>query len=117
MKKKNGDQFGGILEIRRKSQELVTRFYIKTHSAGIPHEDSGKEVSNKPCDIRELFIYELLYQVGKGPKAYFIKNCLANSGGIYVATEDQGPGNIIFLLIRQMSGFKKRYSTAIDLNQ
>ncbi|CAP25726.2 Protein CBG05181 [Caenorhabditis briggsae] len=70
-----GIQAGFICKVN--CGETIQRFYVKGHSA---------MSSRQNVDLRELFIYRLLFQIGVGPAVHIVPNLHTSSIGVYIAT-------------------------------
>lgn len=81
--KQSGIQTGFTCDISDGNQ--TTRYFVKTHQHG-PNEDTPKSLH--PPDIKELFIYQLLYNLGIGPEVHFIVPFRRSKTTIYIATKD-----------------------------
>ncbi len=82
--KMDGIHAGFICDISNGPPNKI-RYYAKTHQFG-PTESHVE--SRKPPDIKEIFVYKLLQNIGIGPEAHFIipSNVLKKS--LYIATKE-----------------------------
>ncbi|MBQ3876233.1 MAG: hypothetical protein II796_01720 [Oscillospiraceae bacterium] len=108
LRKPVGVFFGSIVEIRTSDRHLLKRYYLKAHE-GYPAVNkknskasyidtttqlrTSTDTPDKPTatldklDLRELFVYKVLEQLGHGPKVHFFINPYINYG-LYIVTED-----------------------------
>ncbi len=78
--KSSGDQLGLIAKIEAETNK--TKYYIKTHSAGLQSQhSSGAKILNP----RELAVYKILEYLGIGCETHFFGRDLKN---FYIATKD-----------------------------
>jgi len=88
---------------KQSGEKHSIKYHVKTHQ----HGSTSESRSNKPVDIKELFVYKVFEFIGIGPKSHFIINPLSASGGLFIATQDASFTKIptkqkIFLTYQQL---------------
>lgn len=83
LKKNNGRQSGNILKIIDLFNNYETIYYLKTHQDGSTYLSSTKY----HLDIKELYIYKLLYNLNIGPEVHWFGLDIS-SNSIYIATKE-----------------------------
>ncbi len=85
--KLSGVQMGQIVDIGylNNGVEEKVSYYIKTHQGGSVSA-SGSSLKANNVDLKELFIYKVLENLGIGPKAHFFPNILSGQSGFCIAT-------------------------------
>ena len=81
--KSDGAQTGLICHIL--NGEQICRYFIKTHQHG---PTKNNPISLQPPDVKEAFIYKLLYRIGSGPEVHFIVPVHDTRRTVYIATKD-----------------------------
>jgi hypothetical protein len=82
-RKNNGVQTGFICTVFNGSEK--TRYYIKTHQNG-PTETNIKSLF--PPDLKEIFVYKLLYSIGLGPEVHIMIPFPGSKMSVYFASTE-----------------------------
>lgn len=80
-KKTKGIQIGKIVEITDLTNDKSITYYVKTHQNG----SNLKKYEENLLDIKEIYIYKLLYNLDIGPEVHWFKS-LEFKKTIYIAT-------------------------------
>lgn len=89
LKKTKGVQSGKIVKIININNNNEIKYYIKTHQHGSTSVSSTKE----PLDIKELYIYKLLYNLNIGSEVHWFESRIFENS-IYIATKELNNNNI-----------------------
>ena len=78
-----GRHIGCICNVNDGTQ--TTRYFAKVHQNG---PSDGDFLSTDPPDLKEIFIYKLLHQIGMGPEPHFIVPFNGSPKTLYIATKE-----------------------------
>lgn len=82
-KKTKGIQIGKIVKITNLTNDKSITYYVKTHQNG----SNLKKYNENILDIKEIYIYKLLYNLDIGPEIHWFKS-LEFKKTIYIATRE-----------------------------